>query len=343
MPIVPDNMYRCFSCKKEETDESKIVLCAYCCKCEHLACKGVFGKAVEKLRSHNYFCSVQCSEIAQRCANSSAGMESILREEIRTVFTEVQKVYLAMNEMQQSNAKLESNLSSLLDEIKAVKVGYSSLKDDVQELQDGHDSMNETVSGLQLEIDRINRAALSRHAIIMGVPVTKDEVAEQLVVKIASAVGYQLPNDAIVESKRIVLKDSAGKSAPIKVIFSDERYKEELFLRKKNYGLLLSSAIDPTSSGSGGSRVIMRDELTSFGMKLLKETRAVQEQTNVKFVWPGRNGVILAKVHEGSKPEMIRNMQDVRKLHQAQSKRQLDESMMHSTVLDEPLSKRHQP
>lgn len=339
-----NNNYRCFSCDQEEIDENKVVMCAYCYKCQHLDCKKVYGRAAEMLRQKEYFCSVDCSEIKRRCTSTIGDLGNIqLKDEFNKVFTEIQKVHSTMTVVQHTNVKLESKLVSLLDEVKAMKVNHDSLKDEVIELQQDHDSMNETVTGLQLELDRINRAALSKHAIIMGVPAKQDEVTPQVVVDIASALSYTLPKDAITEAKRIAVKDSTGKTPPIKVVFSDERFKEELFQKKKVHGLLLSSAIDSTSTGSGGSRIILRDELTSFGMKLLKDSRALQDQANVKFVWPGRNGVILAKANEGSKIETIRNAQDLRKLRRTHSKRQLDDSMLHSTAVEEPISKRHQP
>lgn len=148
-----DSVYRCISCQKSEKDKDKIVLCAYCCRCEHLTCKGVFGPAAETLRKTNYFCSVKCIEIAQRSIMPAAEMEHTLREEIRNILNEVQKVH----------TKLDSKMDALLDEVKTMKAGYKSLKHDVEELQLGHDAVNETISGLQVELDRINRAAICNH------------------------------------------------------------------------------------------------------------------------------------------------------------------------------------
>lgn len=137
------------------------------------------------------------------------------------------------------------------------------------------------------------------------------------------------------------------KTAPIKVVFSDEQHKEELFARKKLHGLLLSSAVlsSSTESVASGNRIIIRDELTSFGLKLLKHVRTVQEEADLKFVWPGRDGVILAKATDSAKVTTIRSTQDVLKLQRSHPKRQMDVSMINSTSLSqegEPDPKRHQ-
>lgn len=325
----------CFSCGKGGADESKFVSCAYCFKCQHLSCKGVFGAAASKLKSKTYFCSVECSSI--HSAMPSAGVDNLILEEIRKVSTEV-------HEMKQAQTKLDGKLDDVLVEVKSMKGQFNSLKTDVEQLQVEQDVVNETICKLQLDLDRINRAAIAKNAVILGVPVVDDENVNQLVHNIAKAVGCELPADAIEEATRLVPKGeerATNRTAPIKVIFSELAHKESLFTKKKSHGLLQSSVLDPTGSSTGGTRIILRDEMTAFGINLLKEVRSVQEKTDLKYVWAGRNGVVLAKRTEHSKIEKIRSMQDVQKLERAQSKRTLDNSLLHSTSInDEPAPKR---
>lgn len=58
----------------------------------------------------------------------------------------------------------------------------------------------------------------------------------------------------------------------------------------------------------------------------------VQDQTALKFVWPGRDGVILARATADSKVEKIRNIKDLQQLKKQHSKRSLDESLLNSTM-----------
>lgn len=57
--------------------------------------------------------------------------------------------------------------------------------------------------------------------------------------------------------------------------------------------------------------VTLRDELTPLSLELLKELRGSQEQLNIKYVWAGREGVILAKKDENSKPVLVKNRGDL--------------------------------
>lgn len=335
-----NSVFHCATCNTEEDDQNKIVLCHYCFKCEHLRCKKVFGEAAEKLRAKQYFCSLHCAKLSSHIS-AAAGMEKLMMEEIGKVLTEVRgtnaelrKVQDTIGELQRSHNSFAEKVDSMLNEIQTIKADQQLLKDDVAVLQEEQFAVNETITDLEKQLDRINRDALATHAVILGVPSTKNEDLKKVITDIALAVKCTLPEDAVVDAKRLVPKDGeqTGKPVPIKVVFSATGYKEELFAKKKCHGLLLSSAIG-NNSGTGGSRIIIRDELTSFGIKLLKQARVVQEVADLKFVWPGRDGVILARATDNSKVEKIRNVKDLQKLQRQHSKRSLDGSILNSTML----------
>ncbi|XP_039433943.1 uncharacterized protein LOC120416293 [Culex pipiens pallens] len=334
-----NSAFLCATCNTEENDQNKIVLCHYCMKCEHLSCKKVYGVAAEKLRAKKYFCSLDCAKLS---SHTSSGMENQIMEEIGKVLAEVRgtsaelrKVQDTIGELQRTHNSFAEKVDTLLNEMQAIKEDQQLLKNDVAVLQEEQFAVNETITDLEKQLDQLNRAALATHAVILGVPSSKDEDLKKVITDIALAVKCTLPEDAIVETKRLVSKDGeqTGKPVPIKVIFSDTSYKEELFAKKKCHGLLLSSTIGSNNTGTGGSRIILRDELTSFGMTLLKQARVVQEAADLKFVWPGRDGVILVRATDNSKVEKIRNAKDLEKLQHQHPKRPLDGSLLNSTML----------
>lgn len=98
---------------------------------------------------------------------------------------------------------------------------------------------------------------------------------------------------------------------------------------------MLSSAIDPSFKTSA-SKIILRDELTAYGLKLFKEVRDVQDHLDIKFVWPGRNGVILTRKEEGLKIEMVRSRKDMEKLRNISMKRKLNNSGSSQTSSSSP-------
>lgn len=339
----------CAVCKIAEPDATKVVTCIYCYKSEHTSCKGVYGPSAATLRTKPYFCSVQCCEIHHRCQNPTpfSGVDDKLMSEIltevRKTNTELHDVQSTMGDLKRFNNHVASQIEVLVTEIKSVKRDYAKVKRDVGHLQSDQKQTDETISELQMELDRVNRAALTKNAVILGVPATQSEDTKQLVHQIAAAVSCQLPQDAIVTATRLTSKDPSqrsSKSVPIRVVFAEEHQKEDLLTKKKNHGLLLTSTVR-AGSVSGNNRIIIRDEMTSFGMKLLKEVKTLQEYADIQYVWPGRDGVILTKKSSDSKVEKVRSLLDVRKLQQ--SKRSREDSLLHSTGLSMSISSEPDP
>lgn len=84
---------------------------------------------------------------------------------------------------------------------------------------------------LEMEVDRCNRIALSKNAILLGMPTKKDENVKQIVENVSTTIGYELPVGAIVEVKRLSASDPKQRNKdamPIKIVFSNEQYKEDL-------------------------------------------------------------------------------------------------------------------
>lgn len=324
-----DDAIICVKCQKEESDARKVIECAHCHKSEHFKCKNIIGNAIRKLRAQDYFCSLECHDFYQRTiANSN--VESRVMNELHTILAEVRETRSEMDTVKRTIGEVEKfqnflsdKLDTLLSEVKSVKEEHGTLKTNVRSIAEEQKILKSRVDYLEEELDRVNRAAVSNNAVILGVPLSNGENTIQVVYSIAASLGCQLPSDAVLEARRMIGKNitpSQSKSAPIKVCFKDARSKEDLFAKKKSHGQLLSSAIDPSLEGPV-RRIVLRDELTSYGMRLLSETREQKELLEWKFIWPGRNGTVLAKRCENSKIEVVRNHFDLEKLSKSGMKR----------------------
>lgn len=338
----------CVTCNKEEKDPKKVIECSYCHKCDHFKCKNIIGNAIRKLRELTYFCSLECQEFYQRTTRNLVAENQVLNElhtvlaEVRETRSDMKAVKSTIDDMEKFQNFLSGQLDTLLAEMKTMKLEHSTLKANVEVIEKKYHSVCNTVDSLEMEVDRINRASISKNTIILGIPAKSNEVPEQIVHKIAASVGLQLPAGAVLEAKRLISKETArfdNKTHPIKITFSEVRHKEELFSKKQKHGLLLSSAVDPTYTGTV-SKVILRDELTPYGMRLLKKVREIQDLVELKFVWPGRNGVILTNKNENSKIEAIRCHTDAEQLERMNLTRQLSSSSPNTSADLEPNPKR---
>lgn len=74
----------------------------------------------------------------------------------------------------------------------------------------------------------------------------------------------------------------------------------------------MSTVIDSKLAVNGkATTVTLRDELSPLSLELLKELRESKELLNVKYIWAGRGGTILVKKDENSKPELVKNREDL--------------------------------
>ncbi|XP_062533420.1 uncharacterized protein LOC134202453 [Armigeres subalbatus] len=335
----------CVSCKKEEKDSKKVIECVQCHKCEHFKCRNIFGSAVRKLKEKDFFCSADCQDLFQRASRTPAADSEISRElhalllEVKATRSEVHDMHNTITEMEKFQDFLSQKLDTLLSEVQSLKTDQATMKAEADIMRKKHHDLCCTVNELEMEVERLNRMNLSKNMIVLGIPTKKDENIKQIIGKVSSAIGYDLPEEAILEAKRLSSSDAklrTTESIPIKVVFVAERYKEELLAKKRIFGPLLSAAVDTVLS-DGQRKVVLRDELTPRSMELYKQVREIQDSLNFKYVWPGRNGIILAKKTEKSKTEFIRTRHELLGLQRSGAKRNLDTSSSNCGIQTSPV------
>lgn len=326
----------CTICNKTEPNANKILECLQCHQCHHFSCKKIVGNAVRKWKEKDYYCSVACKEIHVGRTNPDSP----------TVMGEVRKVLDAVHHMQEENAKTRSCLEKAINDLEKSQeflcskfdrinsdIGKLSsnqkfLKKDVNYIHEENLSLRETVEDLEGEVDKLKRAKIANNAIILGIPTTQDEQLAEIINKICIALEFNLPGDAVTELSRLRDPKKEQKFPPIRVVFADVKYKEQLFEKKKSHGTLLTASLGQIFKGVN-TKVIIRDEMTSHGLALLRQVREVQEELKLQFVWPGRDGVVLTRKSQGSKIHKIRKRSDIRNLTHGKS-------TLHSSYDDTP-------
>lgn len=195
---------------------------------------------------------------------------------------------------------------------------------------------------MEMELDKVNRSTLLKNAVLLGVPLVENENTLNLVHKIGEVLNCTLDGNAIVGARRLIVKDSVRKDGPILVTFCTEVAKEQFFERKRQYGVLLVSAVLDGCSGMT-NRITIRDEMTTFGRDLLREAKKLQEPYDIKYVWLGRNGAVLMKRSDGAKIHRVESKQELESIMQTIFKRSLDQSgnsSLMSSPSGEPSAKR---
>lgn len=344
--IMSDTSAICVVCHKEENDMRRMIECTYCHKSEHLKCKNIIGNAARKIRDRPYFCSLQCQEFHHRECSISSTESQVLRE-VQTVLSEVRETKRELLSLKSTVGDIEKfqnflseKLDDLFTEVTSLKSEQGTLRSDVAALYENDKALNTRVSSLEMEFDRINRTAITRNAVLLGIPMKRDEEPKQIVRDVAAALGCELELGAVVEAKRLAKRDDHYDpkfAAPIKIVFNSEVEKEILFSKKKHHGKSMLNQVNPAFHDIEKT-VVLRDELTSYGIKLLKNARDIQDMSGFKYVWPGRNGAILMKKNESAKVEVIRSDMDLERIKKENQKRLARNNS--SSPMAEPAAKR---
>lgn len=359
----------CFLCEKPEDNPARLIDCTFCGRSVHFKCKRIFGNAVTRTRKKPFFCTLECSEMyAQGNRQSDVNRDIInelklLSQSVREIKQESVHVRLAVEQSQlqmkaliettsqieKSQEFLASQFDGLRHEFNAFKNELGHLKEEctkykreVCEWKQKHSELSQTVARVEVEMDKVNRSALSKNAVIIGVPLVENENLVQLVLKIGEVVKYPFHANDIVCARRLVAKNAIRKDVPILVTFSTEKVKEEFFQLKRQHGVLLASAISD-SFAKMTNKITIRDEMTAFGRDLLQEAKKLQEPYDIKYVWLGRNGVVLLKRSEGAKIHHVESklqLETVMKTIFKRSHNQSRSSSMENSPTGEPSAKR---
>lgn len=358
-----ENTIICTICNRAESNANKVLECLQCHQCHHFSCKKIVGNAVRKWKEKEYFCSATCKEIHVGRTHPDSP----------TVMSEVRKVLDAVHVMQEENTKtrdclekaindleksqefLCSKFDKINSDISKLSSNQRVLKKDVDCVHEENVSLKEAFEDLEGEVDRLKRATIANNAIILGIPALHNEQLRDILNQICVALDFKLPGDAVSELSRLRDPKKEQKFPPIRVVFAEGKYKEELFEKKKALGTLLTAKLGQMFHGVN-TKVIIRDEMTSHGLALLRQVRDVQEELKLQFVWPGRDGVVLTRKCQGAKIQKVRKRSDIRNLAQGKSfqlsslgdtpvrvgggKRPLSTSSPNASPIAEPTSKK---
>lgn len=367
-----DEKIVCFVCGESEENPEKTIECVQCAKSVHFRCKNLRGNAILKAKKRPFYCSVECADMFARSAREQNGYDQII-DEIKLLAQSVRESKQESTHLRLAFEQSAYKIDTLVKTTKAIEESQDFLSKQFDVLQKDFDGFKKQLSGLEMEnermraelgswrteqatvtsrldqlemeVDKVNRGMISRNAVILGVPIVDHENPKALVIKLGSLVGYALNESNVVNARRLLDKNRLNRSAPILVSFCSATTKEKLFEMKRAYGPLELSKLSDSFRGST-HRVVIRDELTSFGRTLYQQAKELQSSMGFKYVWPGRNGKILIKRQDGGKIEEIGCKKQIEDLKKTSAKRSLNSSSNLSLTslspVQEPASKRIQ-
>ncbi|EDS44772.1 conserved hypothetical protein [Culex quinquefasciatus] len=217
-----DHRY-CYVCGNREVNAERLIECVVCKRFVHFKCKRIFGFSINTVKAKPYLCSSECKNM-----QSAGGNEEVLKE-IRALTESVQAsiketayVRGALVQMQEqmkviadTNKSIEESQNFISKEFEVLKANLEAYKQEVHELKQGNSKVQECVSDLyaknhelstrvdqlELELDRVNRARLTKNVVIMGLPTCENENTLALVRTMCGALGFVCGEKDVLQAR----------------------------------------------------------------------------------------------------------------------------------------------
>lgn len=312
----------CTMCKQGNVDENECVTCKYCFSSFHFKCKNISVKSIHYLRKVGYFCTPHCAELFKRIIERQelkSPMKTLVSAELKSAVSNIVNemntvkgdVYSITTAIEKSQDFLSSKFDIIVAELNKLKSENENLKQQVVELQNSQMILKSTANKVECAITKADNDAIANNAIVFGFPTKPNENVHELIHKTAEVIGTRLSDNSIASATRLYSSRKPNAIVPIRVKFNSKTEKESMLLRTKKVKELKSTSIDKSLVVNGQpTSIVIRNELTSSTIQLLKELRGMQQKYNVKYIWPGKNGDILIKKAENSKPLVIKSRLD---------------------------------
>lgn len=322
-----DDSVTCCVCSEEENDLTAVITCMYCFSSSHLKCRGITNKSAHRMREKPYFCSTKCADIYQKITEMqrndkslississqlNATVTKVVETQMKQVKAEVKSVTTAVESSQNF---LSEKFDKIVSDFNEMKSDNTRLNLEVDLLKRSHSDLAGTVYKLESSVDKTNKLAVSHNLIVLGLPSSANENIMNIVNKTFACIGVDVASVSFTASRLYSKPKNSNIVVPIRVIFDEVTMKDYVLDKKREFGQLKSNIINRTLLLNGNAtNIAIREEMTPLGLELLKEMRDNQKSLNIKFVWPGRGGVVLVKKTDDSPTEKIANRDDLNRL-----------------------------
>lgn len=206
------------------------------------------------------------------------------------------------------NLSLEAKIDALMKGQKETNDLILTFQNTVLKLEDEIKKRDEIINKIQQDLNEFQQHYRNNFIEIHNLPETKGESPddlEKMLINVAATTGVNIDETEIEEIYRI---PTSNKNLPKPIIAKLSKKKRNMIIAgRKNKDLTQDKIIH----NGEREKVYVNESLTKFNKGLLYETK--KNATDYKYIWT-KEGRILAKKDDGSKPIQIRNFQDIFKL-----------------------------
>ncbi len=208
-----------------------------------------------------------------------------------------------INEKFEDHRKISDNLTKQ----------HSRLESENKELKQKTEELDSNVNSLSIEVDDLEQYSRRDCIEVSGVPLQRDEDAEQSIINIGKVIGIDVDREDIQACHRINSKPNAA----IICKFVNRKLKEAFMKNKREITRMesISEKLGFSSeSNSGGSlKLFLNESLTRRNKYLFKLVRDRKKEKDWNFAWT-KNGTIFARKSKETEAVKIRSEVDIKKI-----------------------------
>lgn len=200
--------------------------------------------------------------------------------------------------------------------------GYEDFKIKIRKLENENVSLKNETETLHKRLQYIEsdyystqQQQLLNHITIHGVPQQKPDEIANTIINIANTLNVNITSSNIKSCRSMNNQNNTNPSPIIIVEFNDLDTKQKIQANYKNNGPLIVSQVlkNSNKSNSDHRKIYINDYLCTYFKQLLDQTKKIQVQCNIKFVWT-KNGCVFARYNEKAPIIKIRNYNDIKEI-----------------------------
>lgn len=303
---------KCKNCKGDVYPKERCLKCAGCKNTYHNDCIQVDRTTYEKVKNApNWTCSKKCKSSIDRQAEKEMLPDNPTNREL----------LIAIREIQASQSFLGNKHDELSEKIGDVLTRFEKLEQRVVRLEEENALLKSKIGRQVTQNINSKQKELTTNIIVSGIPNSVADIVEAFD-KLAAQVDVNFDRgekvvkvERLFEQPKMANDDNGGNrkaidKIPLLVQFNTEDDKTKFLKAAKLNKYSYLAAECGIATQDADARIFVKDHLSSFNFKLLKEARKLKEAGKAQFVW-FQNSSVLVRKEENSKIFKIKSQEDI--------------------------------
>ena len=225
--------------------------------------------------------------------------------DLSTIMTALKDMQKILVEVRDEQKDIRESVDFLSEKFEEIKVGQRQNEREIEELKTRLKEKEDVIDNLHNKLVETELYVRNRNIEIHGVAEHKEENVEEIICKVAKAVGVELSGNDIEAAHRVPTR-KPGVPKPIVAQLSSRKKRNEIVAKRREE--IYNHQVNHTGEGTG--KVFIYEQLPAQIKDLMWKTKVQAKKKNWKYVWQVK-GKVLAKKDDHLNPVRIVYEKDI--------------------------------